>query len=267
MLSIHPAVFRCICLSIPISLTWAVCWAQNGQQAKGPDVTKWKATKFQGKLEGMTGNTLTATTFGNERIFIYLSPYTKQISVKGTAEPSAIKAGMGLRFGGEVAESGELAEALTEIYLTTPDEMLNEFELGGPAEVEGLITGKDAQGNLKVAVNGVKKEMRGEKSVVVKRVKLLTVKLAENVKVNVNVRDASLAHKDDAINVTGRIVKANNKVDQPNHILAESVQIDLSQPLSGGKRKAPAPAAKEGEKEDPFKAGAAQAAEKDAGKK
>jgi hypothetical protein len=263
MPALRRSLFQGICVAIPLSLVWAVVSAQYGGVPQGVDVTKWKATKFQGKVDSANGNTITAINFGNERIFIYVSPgVTKQVSVKGTAEASAIKSGMGIRFAGNVDESGNVSAPLTDIYLTSPDGALTEFDLGEDTEIEGTIASNDMKGTLKVVVNGVKKEMKGEKTIILKKVKLATVKLAEDVKVNVDMADPTLARKEDSVNVVGRIVKANNKVDQPNHILAESLIIEMAQPLSGMKRGKPgaetaAPAKKE--KEDPFKEGAKQA--------
>jgi hypothetical protein len=262
MPAIRRSVFQGICVAVPLSLIWAVSSAQYGGVPQGVDVTKWKATKFQGKVDSASGNTLTAVNFGNERIFIYVSPgVTKQISVKGTAEPSAIKSGMGIRFAGKVDETGAVADAVTDIYLISPDGALSEFDVGEDTEIEGTIASYDMKGNMKVLVNGVKKEMKGEKTVILKRVKMATVKLADDVKVNVDMADPSLARKEDSLNVVGRIVKANNKVDQPNHILAESLIIEMSQPLTGkrGKPAAETAAPAKKEREDPFKEGAKQA--------
>lgn len=267
MLPSSRSLFLSVCVAIPFSLIWTVSSAQYGQAAKGVDITKWKATKFQGKIDSVSGGTLTALNFGNDRIFLYIAPqFTKQVSIKGTAEPSAIKSGMGIRFAGKVDSAGLFDGTLSELYLTTPDESLAEFSLDEDAEIEGVIVSNDTKGNLKVNVNGVKSEMKGEKTIILKRLKVVTVKIADDVKVNVDVRDTSMVRKDDAVSVTGRIVKSNN-ADQPNHIVCESLIVEMAQPFSGKKpaRTSETAAAKKEKKDDgkanPFEEGAKQAEE------
>jgi len=233
------------------------------QVPKAVDIKGWKAAEFAGKVDSTKGSMLTALNFGNERIFVYVMPqYLKSLSVKGTAEPSAIKQGMGIRFVGKMDEKGVVADKVTELYLVTHEGPLSECAIGEDTEFAGTIVSNDSKGNIKATINGVKKEVKGEKELITKRVKLVTFQVADDAKISVDLKDISLARANDTVTVVGKQVK-NNNVDNPFHIIAEVLTIELTEPLSGLKRKpSSTKEPKEGkEKADAFKEGAKQADE------
>jgi hypothetical protein len=242
-----------------LALCWSLSECEVGAQQKKslPEIIAgWKAQpEFQAKIEAIQGATIYVLNFANERIAIQVmpQPITKTISVKGTGEISAIKSGLGMRFAGKVDEAGVVADKVAEFYLVTPDYM-PEFSLNEDTEIVGKINSFDPKtSTIKLAVNAVKKELKGEKEVTTKKVKLATLTLAEEPKINVDLKDLSLAHKNDMITVSGKVarnIQTNQEI--PNSIIAESVVIDLAEPLSFGKKRvAPAPAGKT-EKVDPF---------------
>ncbi len=61
--------------------------------------------------------------------------------------------------------------------------------------------------------------------------------LASDVKIEVDMSDISAAQRDDRVTVNGKTTQA-----RPNLIMAESIKIDLANPLSGAKKKATRPA-------------------------
>lgn len=246
---------------------------QNNNKSLAEIIGGWKAQpEFQSKIEAIQGTSIYVLNFANERINITVLPaYTKTVSVKGTGDISAVKSGMGVRFAGKLDEDGVVAEKVAEFYLVTADPYPPEVPLGEDAEIVGKINSFDPKTNtIKLAVNGVKKELKGEKEVITKKVKLATVTLADEPKINVDLRDLSLAHKNDMITVSGRVAKQIRQsgngwtvgAEIPNQIIAESVIVDLAEPLSFGKKRVIKTDPKEegkGEKVDPFAEGAKQA--------
>lgn len=256
----------CVALAVTLLLATSSSGQYGGVQVpKAVDIKGWKAAEFAGKVDSTKGSMLTALNFGNERIFVYVMPqYLKSLSVKGTAEPSAIKQGMGIRFVGKMDEKGVVADKVTELYLVTHEGPLSECAINEDTEVAGTIVSNDNKGNIKATINGVKKEVKGEKELITKRVKLVTFQVADDAKISVDLKDISLARANDTVTVVGKQVK-NNNVDNPFHIIAEVLTIELTEPLSGLKRKpSSTKEPKEGkEKADAFKEGAKQAGDEE----
>lgn len=222
------------CLLICGLLAWQMSegplvFAQVGRQVPAEVVASWNATSLVGKVDSIGPQGATVTTFNGEKIAVHVWPHVaKNINVKGTAGASMIKPGLGVRFSGKMDESGVVATKVTSLRLIQVDPVLPEILLDENALITGKIGSKDSKGNVKLVINGVKKEVQGEKEVIKKRQKTASVTLADDVKVFADLRDLSLARKGDIISVTGRVLKIND-ADQAGQVVAESIVVDLSE--------------------------------------
>ena len=216
----------------------AVASVEQTCVAQLPDISKWKAAEFSGQIQLISGTVIRSTNFANEPMFISLTRYVQQFSVKGMAEHDAIKPRMHVRFSGKVSAEGVLDGKVSEMYIFSPQFGFEPpevaFDTEG-SELVGEVVSNDRKGKLMVIIKIGKKPLK------------VTCEVAEDAKIHIDSSDPSLMKPGDKISVTGRLNKVENK-DQANQIIAETVIVEMANPLSIKVRKPGPP-----EKVDPFK--------------
>jgi hypothetical protein len=207
------------------------------------------------------------------------------VSVTGTAEPEYLKAGMSVEFVAEVAKGGAVKDKVDHLTLVTvssdrpagllpPDvgggkkggkegKALGNQDADAPVGGDAASpktgrTGKShtatpqfpgtftVRGTLKMCKNG-------KITVAAARGPTVKAELADGATIDVDLADLRTAQRDDAVTVKGSQVR-------PGMIAAESVTIELANPLTGKKHAKPGKAAPpRGKAKDADPAGAAGA--------
>jgi len=220
------------------------------QQPPGADISKWTKIEFTGPFQGAQQNMVVSATFEQKPMYVFLSPHLKTLIIKGTAEPSAIKSGMYVRFTGKFTAEPTIEGKVTEMYVFSPQ---GDLPTSDPdtdmAEIAGKVIRNDLKGKIDISVL----EKISEKA---KKPRSLSLELAEDAKIFVDVSDLRLASVGDSMTITGRKNKIGPKRDKDaeDQIVAESIIIDMANPLTGLKKKK-GPAEKP-EKKDAFEQGA-----------
>jgi hypothetical protein len=185
--------------------------------------------QFFGKVVGMkSGYLMVQTTEGD--YYVQLVPQTKALVV-GEADRSFLTTGMYIRFNCKLDKKGN-AEDLSQLELFTPSDVARTGVLpeGGQDHflVAGQIKSITTTGKLTVAVPVEPKSIKAQLPDDVK------IKLAFN-----DPRACQHAKSGDEVTVSGRRQKQAAE-KQPGAVIAEDIEIKLSEMLSGKKKGTPA---------------------------
>ncbi|MEK6237331.1 MAG: hypothetical protein N2C14_21680 [Planctomycetales bacterium] len=191
-----------------------------------PDLTTLKDTEFTGKVAAVGPRGLKAPNFGNEIIHLWLLPATI-VNVTGTAELSAMKAKLPVRFTGTFDEEGVIAEPLAEMEIYSPRSTDPPLEIAAGAE--SLIVGQ------------IRSYRDGEFQVVTSEKKRRTLKgkLAEGATITVNISSLQVVRPKNSIKAFGKlwVQTLADKKTKVTHIFLVRLDVTLDEPLTGGKRR------------------------------
>jgi len=203
------------------SLTLAVeaeAQAKKPMPPKLPDFTKPTNVEFAGKVSSVQQAGLVTVNFANQPIMILINPQvTSNLFIKGTAEPDGLKPKMNLRFTGKVNEKGEVEGevAAAEIFTPLPIDEGTDLKAGEEVLISGsLFKSKDGEFQMGVKGKGIRK---------------VSGKFAADVKITVNVADYGLAQPGDSL-------KVNGWQYGEQAIIAQSVEVELANPLAPRRR-------------------------------
>ncbi len=234
-------------------------------QRRGP--MPMQDIKSGGTLVSVGPNQIQISTNTNQMIYVMFGPST-QLSVKGTAEQEYLKAGVVVEFEADVDKAHAVKDKITDLTIITPttDRPLGLSAAEGAGENAKPLApdpgDAPAKGRKKKDADSQGGDSKSSKSGVLKPPGRFTVRgtikmckdgkisvsagrsgptikaeLASDAKIYVDMADLHAAQRDDRVTVKGKTSQA-----RPNFILAESIQVDLANPLSGPKKKATRPA-------------------------
>jgi hypothetical protein len=208
--------------------------AQQPQQPQQP-----QSVDIAGKVEGVTTGGLTVAG-ENEQSWQVVIPRDAKVHVVGEAAADYLHAGLFVEFEAELNEHGAIQGKIAELKIVTPsaDHPAGVFPSGGGgfggqdgAAAKGAKRGALTAGKYRVL--GRLSAARGGKYSVSAR-GTMPFELAEDAKLLVDVSDWNLAAKGDKITVKGMMMPGRQGFAQ-----AQEVKIELSEPLTSGKKKPP----------------------------
>jgi hypothetical protein len=225
---------------------------------------------IKGTLISASANQLQIATDSKQTIYAMVGQNTK-VSVTGTAEREYLKPGLAVEFVAEVAKGGAVKDKIDHLTLVTitgdrpagllpPEigaaekkggkgdkgEKAQAAPIGGGDDLLSSKPGKTAKahsgapqlpgtytvrGTLKMSKNGAITVAAG-------RGPTVRAELSDSATIDVDVTDLRTAQRDDTVTVRGM-----GNPTRPNMIMAESVTIELANPLTGKKHAKPAKAA------------------------
>ena len=160
-----------------------------------------------------------------------------QVKVTGTAAATYLHAGLFVKFTGEIDAAGALKNELKELEIFTPasKNSIGVFPSGADANTKPIgkvVAGTyEFRGKVIGYQNGELQVAAGKK---------ITVKVASDAKIAVNVQDFSLAGEDDALAVKGWFYKGSSPAKgKPGQALGKMIEITLSKPLTTAPQKGP----------------------------
>lgn len=202
---------------------WASCLpaAIHAQRNNRQVVEMTLFTGLQGQVMGVRPGMIQWTDDSGQSMYVKLLPQT-QVQVKGTADPEFLRPGLFVRFHATVNQQGEVDGPLSELTIFTPRDgyavgVFNDSD--DPTATDGplLIAGQLRNlRNTKFIVTVGQQQVRGE--------------LSEDVTVNLELNDYSLAQPGDKFTVTG-VGFERDKIE------ARGIEIILAEQLSTGKKK------------------------------
>jgi hypothetical protein len=242
------------------------------QQQQRPQRIKTGGTFVSGNT-----SQIQITTNTNQSIMVTLGPKT-EVTVSGTAEQDYLKSGVVVEFVAEVAKGGAVAEKISHMVVVSPstDRPAGLYPpestvLGKKAEKEEKAVGGRPKGGADAgiadapvkpakahadqggdtfgpkpaktqkapqfpasyAVRGtIKLSKNGAITVSTGRV-TVKAELASDATIDVDMSDLKAVQRDDRVTVSGYTTQA-----QPNFVLAETIKIELANPLTGKKHSA-----------------------------
>jgi hypothetical protein len=259
----RPLRRRLLCVCVAAAL-WAlpgqvahaaVPWQRPGAQPQGA-----QPVDAEGSVLAVQGNAISMTTSTNQTMLVGITPMTS-VRVTGTATPEALRAPMCVEFVGEVDKKGTVKDKITRLAIFTPKagRQLGLFpEADAFQSAPAATDTKEKPAAIKLpatcTVRGkVKTFHAGSLSVTAGKLNV-KAELDDSATIEIDLSDVSLVAHGDKIAVKGQ-------AGRPGLVRAESVTIELAQPLTGKKRAAkpakPAKKAKAGEpaeKEEPAEA-------------
>jgi hypothetical protein len=235
------AVITTVCLIFFCSLTAPdVC----GFAPRGKD-NKPKRERFTGTgtVEALLPNAVIKFTMASKEIWhVKLEapkrqrdPKTRRyvfkggtdIQVTGTAEPSFLRTGMYVRFSAGFDARGKSSDVISLLTIFSPNES-RKVGIFREGFAEG---GKEAGAKTQFLVAGQLANFKNGKMSVVVGGKKIQIAVAEDVKINVDVSDPSLAKQGDKIEIK------KGYYFQKGAVFGEIVEIELSEPLVGKTKK------------------------------
>lgn len=207
---------------------------QQPQQPQQP-----QPVEISGTVEGVASGGL-AVAGENEQSWQVVIPRNANVHVVGEATVEFLHAGLFVEFEAELNERGVIQGKIAELKIVSPsaDRPAGVFPAGGDgfggqegAPPKGAKRGAPAAGKHRVL--GRLAAARGGKYSVSAR-GTMPFELAEDAKIAVDVSDWSVAAKGDKITVKGMMMPGRQGFAQ-----AQEVKIELSEPLTGGKKKPP----------------------------
>lgn len=174
----------------------------------------------EGKIQALSQNMIRVVTDKNNVYTVAVEPAKTKLTIRGTAEPGALRAGMLVRFNAVLDEKGMGEKPIEKLTIFTPY----------PNASIGVFKEKDSMfvaGQVKLIKNG--------KLTVTAKQHQIGVELADNIQIDLDLSNLSLAQPQ-----AGDEIKLTGKEVQQGKIVADSVEIKLSSPLgaAGGKQKA-----------------------------
>ena len=249
-------------------------WDKKRERPKPPPL---QPIKTSGMLVSSGPNAVQLLTNQKQAIFVMVGPGT-QVTVTGTAEQDYLKSGVTVEFTAAVDKEGAVKDKIGHLAVVSlaadrpaglfpPDVPLEkkgdkpeEEKLLLPSDLEaaqkargkkdaaglgsGLSGGNSAKGRGSrprlpgaFTVRGtIKLCKEGKITVAVGRGPTIKAELARDVKIDVNMADFRAAQRGDRVEASGLTSEA-----RPNVVLAESITINLANPLSGPKKHAARP--------------------------
>ena len=242
----------CSVLAIALSLLDVLPAAAQPIRRGNPGMMPAMSKSYKGTLVSSSPSQLQISV-DSKPLYVMIGQNT-QVSVTGAAEQEYLKPGLAVEFVAEVAKGGVVNDKIDHLTLVTissdrPGGLLPpEAAASGKkaakddqAQPAGPPTGDAASGKTSkprggkpqlpgtYAVRGTLKMCKnGKISVAVTHGPLVKADLADGATIDVDLADVRLAQRDDAVTVKGKQMR-------PGVIAAESVTIELANPLTGKK--------------------------------
>ena len=188
--------------------------------------------RLSGTLQGLRPGMMQVASDDGVQWIFQIQAKPQDIIYQATAEPEWVRPGMLVRFSGRFNKQGEAEQPISEITVFTPREgsrigIFPESALN----TEGLFESPDAEptpsdGYSSYLVSGRFMGMKAGKMQVVAG-RSLQVDVAENVEVQVDVSDYTLAKPGDKVEVGGWFMRG-----QPGRGMAERLSITAAEPLT-----------------------------------
>ena len=246
------AVVATVCLFFFCSLTTAGFAAPRGKDNK-PKRQRFTST---GTIEALLPKSVIKFTLGTKETWhVKLKAPKRQrdkqtkryvfkggtdVQVTGTAEPNFLRSGMYVRFSAGFDAKGKSSDVIDLLTIFSP----NESRKVGIFR-EGFVEGeKEADATTQYLVAGQLASFKKGKMIVVVGGRRVQIAVAEDIKIKINVSDASLARKGDKIEVRGYYF-------QKGAVFGEIVAIELSKPLVGATKKSKKPKRSSSKKSKP----------------
>ena len=209
--------------------------------ASGLSAQEGKKLEETGTVKEVDGPRFHMITTKTDAWWIQIVPGTK-LHVTGTAEVGYLRQGLTVRFAGEFDKKGALQGDIKEIEVFTPQGKngLGIFlDSGADKPVRSAAAGAIYDIRGKIA------SMKDNEFTLNAGGKKLSGKLADDATVTVNVEDIKDVHDGDSVKIKGSYLDQYKPTfSAPGQATGEEVDIKLSKPLTGSKKKAPAKAAK-----------------------
>jgi hypothetical protein len=216
------------------------CWSSAllAQKRQPPmEKREWEDT---GTVEAIAGTSLQMMSSKSEPWSIQVIPGQSKITVEGTAEPSFLRAGVNIRFTGEVDAKGALQGEITELEIYSPQ---------GKSDAGLFIEGADEQAKPipklvagKYDIKGRIGSIKENQITVIAAGKKLSGTLSESPAIKVSSNDLGFAQKGDSVKVKAwytDATKPDANRNKPGIGLAEQITVTMSEPLVGKKKARP----------------------------
>jgi|GEM_PF-2153656 len=163
-----------------------------------------------------------------------------KVQVEGTAEPDYLRAGLPVKFVGEIADAkgalkGEIAEL--EIFSPQGKTAIGLFNKGGDAGAKPVKT----FGPGEYEIRGKVASFKDGELVVSVGPKKVSGKVASGLVIKVNVDDIAYAQAGDAVDVKGVYYehgKPDPNLQKPGEAIGQEVSVKLAKPLASRKKTA-----------------------------
>ena len=218
-----------------------------------------KTLEDSGTIKGVSDSEIQIETTKNSEIWlIQLVGGETKLRVEGTAEPSYLRGGLTVKFTGEFDKKGALSEDIKELEIFTPQGKndLGLFAGGSEKPVRNASPGS-------YEIHGKVTSFKDNEIVVAAGTKKISGKVAEGVAIKVNVEDTKEVRAGDAAKVKATYLDPQKPYGmKPGTAIGNEVEVTLSKPLTGVKKKTtPKPAKPPKEKKEKEKKPAGEAAD------
>lgn len=201
--------------------------------------------RIEGKIEDMGQGLLQIKDSAGESYLVKVEGGVKNVFMTGKADPSFLSRGMLVQFTARLDKKGETVEPLRELTVFTPREgeqpgIFSEPQIGAAAS--GIFSdAEDESARLKKATANEPRSWRvvgvlaGEKSgklQIAAGNNLIKARLAEDVRIAVDVADLRLARKGDAVQVQGW-----RYPQQKLRVIANRISVTAAEPFASAKSK------------------------------
>ena len=199
-----------------------------------------KTLDESGTVKDVSDGKIQFETAKNEMWLIQLSGETK-LRVEGTAELSYLRGGLAVRFTGEFDKKGALSEDIKEIEIFTPQGK-NGLGLFSDANSDKPVRNAPA-GSYEI--RGKVTAFKDNEITVSAGTKKISGKVADDVAIKVSVEDTKDIRIGDAAKVKATYIDPQKPYQgRPGSALGNEVEVTLSKPLTGIKKKTPPKAVK-----------------------
>lgn len=255
-----------IALLVVVGVSAAVA-AQMGRPPLGRGGLQPPVEAFasQGTIEGIAPGRIQMLSSTNQRWMVVTSPQTR-IELSGTATADFLAAGMYVRFTAEIDKQGNVKDKVSQLTIFSPSRQsppgiqpagaAGEAGAGGEQEKLGAAPGR-AEGGKRHAKPGggvqagayaVAGQIAGVQNGVFSVAApgaTLTIEVAEDAKIDLQVADLRFARQGDKISVQGKMVPG-----KPGLVQALYVKIEAAAPFSDPRAKSGKPAPKHEPRKD-----------------
>lgn len=223
-------------ISLEHQIKYAMGWCRWKGYEYSPsdlvDVDKLPEGSFSGKVVGLQEGLLIGvktidsssgqSAADPEYFAIHADPAITKIAVQGTALPEGLKTGQHVRFVGKVNANGRVLESISKLEMFTPSADWQVREVKPDVESSiGARVGRYQAGQLVLTLKSGK-------------LRTLTVPLAENPEITVNVADFGFVSAGDPVTVKGRLYRPDTQKNV-SEVFASDVDVRLSQPVGQAK--------------------------------
>jgi hypothetical protein len=178
--------------------------------------------RFLAAVEG--GFTALGDNFEPLPVMVHANPAVTRVRVRGEAVPVGLQKGMVVRFTGKIDEQGRGLEPIGEVQVFSPSPQFRFPDLV-PHEKRTLV-------------GTVAWCRAGELAIVPQQgdIRRVTVRLASDVKIEVNSSDYTLASEGDEATVKGHLYRPDSKLSS-GVVFATQIELRLAQPLGAPKKR------------------------------